>query len=168
MIHVCSLDVVAAEAERLRPRHLVSLVDPDFSMTCPECIDPEAHVRFAFHDIGMPVPGQVAPSEDDIARLLAFGERWNGGASVLIHCHAAISRSPAAAFILLCQANPGCEQEAAALLRRRAPHARPNGLMVDFADRLLGCGGRMIEALGAMPPPSAILCERLVSLPARL
>jgi predicted protein tyrosine phosphatase len=66
---------------------------------------------------------------------------------VLIHCYAGISRSTAAALTLCVQHNLGRERDAARLLRRRAPHAQPNRLMIGLADRMLGCQGRLTSAV---------------------
>jgi len=38
-------------------------------------------------------------------------------------------------------------------MRRRAPHASPNRLLVRHADEALARDGRMITALAAMGPP---------------
>lgn len=49
-----------------------------------------------------------------------------------------ISRSPAAAFILLCWCNLGREREAADLLRSNAPFADPNPRLIQAAAEALG------------------------------
>jgi len=168
VIYVCSLQALPFEAERIRPRHVVSLVDPDCQVESPGCVEPANHVRFFFHDIAEPAPGYVAPEERDIERLLRFGAAWQATAPILFHCHAGVSRSPAAAFILLCQTNDGREAAAAASLRRAGGHAWPNRRMVAIADRLLRRRGRMVEALRAMPPPDPTAPGALISLPARV
>ena len=38
-------------------------------------------------------------------------------------------------------------------MRRRAPHASPNTLLVRHADEALGRGGRMVTALSVMGQP---------------
>ena len=61
----------------------------------------------------------------------------------------------ASAFTVLCdRLEPGREIEIALAMRRRAPHAQPNALLVRHADEALGRGGRMVAALEAMGPPS--------------
>ena len=87
---------------------------------------------------------------------------------ILVHCHAGVSRSPAAAFILMCQRNDGREQEAATVLRKQARHAWPNRLMVEIADALLARNGRLVTALRSMPPAPEFYPTELVQLPARL
>ena len=63
------------------------------------------------------------------------------------------SRSASGALIFLAQSNPGHEVEVARTLRDAAPHCAPNRLMIEIADRLLGCDGRLVEGLKAMGEP---------------
>ena len=46
--------------------------------------------------------GDAPPGAQHIDGLLDFGRDWNAEAPMLIHCWAGISRSMAAAYILLC------------------------------------------------------------------
>ena len=61
--------------------------------------------------------------------------------------------------------NPGRELEAAGLLRRLAPHAKPNRRMIAFADEALGLGGRLADAVEAMGDPDFSTMGALVALP---
>ena len=168
MIRVCSLAALAVETERVRPAHVISLIDPEHEMSPPPGIDPARHLTLRFHDISAPLPGYVAPQADDIDRLLAFSQACGDGSATLIHCHAGVSRSPAAAFIVMCQHNEGREEQAAQVLRRHGRHVLPNIRMVELADTLLGRGGRLTEALRTMPPPAPTLFPQPISLPAKL
>lgn len=68
----------------------------------------------------------------------------------LIHCRAGISRSTAAAFVTACALNPLADEEAIAVaLRRVAPFARPNELLVRLGDSALAREGRMSAAIAA-------------------
>jgi predicted protein tyrosine phosphatase len=67
-----------------------------------------------------------------------------------VHCHAGVSRSTAAAAILLAQRNPGEEAAAFRHVARIRPGAWPNRRMVEIADRLLQRDGRLIDGLRAM------------------
>ena len=51
---------------------------------------------------------------------------------------------------MACEANAGIEPEIAAELRRRAPFATPNRLMVAIADDILSRSGRMVDAIAAI------------------
>ena len=60
----------------------------------------------------------------------------------------------ASAFTILCdRLGPGREIEIAGAMRRRAPHAQPNRLLISHADEALGRGGAMIAAVQGMGPP---------------
>ena len=79
---------------------------------------------------------------------------WRGGAAVallLVHCRAGVSRSTAAAALILMQANP--EWPASAALDAVAairPRAWPNLLILEFGDALLGRNGELATAAGAI------------------
>jgi predicted protein tyrosine phosphatase len=123
MIYVCSIDAMPRAVERHGPSHLVSLLDPEHMVPTPPGIAPGNHLRLGVHDISTPAQERAAPEPEHIERLLAFGAGWDRAAPLLVRCLAGVSRSTAAALILLCQRNPGREPEAARELRARAPHA---------------------------------------------
>src|SRR3977135_73789 len=82
---------------------------------------------------------------------------------------AGISRSTAAAYILLCDLHgPGQEHRIAQGLRFHAPHAQPNRLLIRHAALLLGRDGRMIGAVEKMGEASAVTEGEVVELPLAL
>lgn len=134
--------------------HLLSVLDTHHPL--PESLADFRDVDrelLRFDDIVAEFPGFTACSIGDVERLLAFGTRvHDAGAAarhVLIHCHAGISRSTAAAAVMMAQFNPGREIEAFLALLDMRPHAWPNTRIVEFADRLLGRKGAMLEGLVA-------------------
>ena len=150
---VTPLSQVADAVRRHRPSHVVTLLGPETPAPIPDGILAGQHLKLTLHDIDEPLPGQIAPCEDHVAELLAFARQWDGRDPMLVHCWAGISRSTAAAYIVLCSRNaPGSEDEIARALRHRAPCAQPNRLLVRHADMLLGREGRMIAAVAAMGP----------------
>lgn len=138
---------VADLVARRNPSHVISLESPA-QETAGTAF--ENHRRFSFNDIAEPRPGLITPSAGMIGELLDFGRGWDGTHPLLIHCWAGISRSCAAAFVLACDRNPGRERMIADELRRRAPFATPNRLMVRLADDLLVRDGRMVTAIEAI------------------
>jgi predicted protein tyrosine phosphatase len=68
---------------------------------------------------------------------------------VLVHCHAGISRSTAAAAIMMCQHAPGEEEAAFLKLLGMRKHGWPNTRMVEFADSLLQRDGALLRGLQA-------------------
>ena len=147
MLVVCPLHRLE-EVRRLRgPSHVISLASPTVE---PAAAPAPTHLSLLFHDITEARPGLIMPDAAAIRAILAFGRSWDGARPLLIHCWAGISRSCAAAYVLACDANDGSEQAIAAALRRRAPFATPNRLMVAIADDMLSRAGRMVDAIDAI------------------
>ena len=129
--------------------HILSLLDPGWPK--PEAFDmfgEHQRLDLRFHDIIEQLPGQQAPTEDDVAKLLAFGrELPKQEVHLLVHCHMGISRSSAAMTLLLAQARP--DQPAMAALAevvRIRPHAWPNLRLMEFGDTQLGRKGELVAA----------------------
>lgn len=127
--------------------HVLTLVSPDAE--APQVAAPRTLLRF--NDIAEARAGLVAPSPEQVATILALPERLARDATLLIHCHAGVSRSTAAAYVLACAARPaGQEQALAVHLRALCPEATPNALMVALADDRLGRGGAMARAIAGL------------------
>ncbi|MSP76620.1 MAG: protein-tyrosine-phosphatase [Rhodospirillaceae bacterium] len=109
------------------------------------------HELIRFDDIVAEYPGFEACTQHHIERLLKFGERVHANPSghVLVHCHAGVSRSTAAAAILMTQFTPGNEEAAFLKLLELRKHGWPNTRMVEFADRLLDRKGALLKGLQA-------------------
>jgi predicted protein tyrosine phosphatase len=136
------------------PSHLVSLLSPEYMIATPAGFPAAAHLKLGVNDIADPAAGPAPPARRHVDALLEFSRAWDGQHPFLIHCWAGISRSMASAFTILCdRLEPGCEIEIAQAMRRRAPHAQPNRLLVRHADEALGRGGAMLAAVEAMGPP---------------
>jgi predicted protein tyrosine phosphatase len=151
MILVTPLSAVPDAIAQYRPSRLVTLLSPQYMIETPDGIAPENHLRLALSDIAMPEPGQIVPGAEHVETLIAFARAWDASAPLLIHCWAGVSRSMAAAFIVLCdRAGPGAELSIARKIRARAAHANPNRLLVRLADRTLQRDGQMISAVESM------------------
>lgn len=161
LLRVCGLHELG-EHSADGPSHLVSILDPGTERS-PYLDDFACEVhRFDFHDVIDPDRSERPPTPADVAEILAIGERalpdpaagpgdGPGGGAVggclLVHCYMGISRSTAALGVMLAARHPGPEEEVFAILRRIRAQAWPNLLMVRYADRLLGRGGRLEAAL---------------------
>jgi predicted protein tyrosine phosphatase len=168
-ILITPLSAVEDSIRLHRPSHVVTLLSPEHMIETPEGFAPERHLRLGMNDIVDEAGGEAPPSEEHVRALLAFARDWPGDAPLLIHCWAGISRSTAAAFTVLCdRLGPGCEFEAARVLRARAPHADPNRLIVRLADQLLRREGRMIEAVDAIGRGALAVEGGFVELPLKL
>ena len=168
MIHVCGLAALPELTKDLMPTHMVSLLGDDPFPGTPGSVHPDGHLKIQMHDISEPRAGFIAPERAHLETLLEFAQRWQKAGPLVIHCYAGISRSTAAALMVLCCYNQGREKEAARLLRERAPHAYPNQRMIELADDLMGCDGRLTEAVDTMPAPDFLAPLRSVELPAHL
>lgn len=150
-VAICGLD----ELDRYCARgisHAVSLLDPDWPDPQPlHHVDGLVRRIFRFHDIIDEDGGMVAPALADVQALLHLGEALQDAPvrCLLVHCHAGVSRSTAAAAVLLAQFRPGCEDEAFREVGRVRPWSWPNSRMVEFADRLLGRRGLLVAAMRA-------------------
>ncbi len=149
-----------------RPSHLVSLLSPQHMIATPEGFAAERHLKLGVNDVADPSAGEHPPSRGHIDALLEFSRGWDARSPLMVHCWAGISRSMASAFTILCdRLGPGREIEIARAMRRRAPHAAPNALLVTHADAALGRGGAMIAALNSMGPARMVEEGVLTDLP---
>ncbi|WP_165187001.1 tyrosine phosphatase family protein [Caulobacter soli] len=146
---VCPLSQVETARALHRPSHLISLLSPSSPAEAwPGADTGETCLRLAFHDIAEVREGLTPPDAALVARLLDFAADWDAKRPMLIHCWAGVSRSTAAAFIIACQRAPRrAEQDIAQALRRAAPYATPNPLLVSLADAALDRHGRMSAAV---------------------
>lgn len=130
--------------------HVLSIIDTHEPR--PEALDEFFeidHELIRFDDIVAEYPGFEACTPAHIEKVLAFGERVHAapGSHVLIHCHAGVSRSQAAAAILMAQHAPGQEEAAFLRLLELRKHGWPNTRMVEFADQLLKRDGALRRGL---------------------
>lgn len=127
--------------------HVLTLIAPDAPMAR---IDRPATV-LRFNDIVEPRPGLSEPTALIIGQIIDLGRSLPSHATLLIHCYAGISRSPAAAYILACASGPAGQESAPAdFLRAASPGATPNALMIALADQILDRGGAMSRAIQAI------------------
>ena len=157
------LEAVTGLCEAHAPSHLVTwLSPPDAGPDLPAALAPPLRLHLASHDIIEPLEGYEAPTAAHLVRLLDFADGWQGDRPLLVHCWAGVSRSTAAAFTIACLKRPDIEElELARRLRRLAPSATPNPLIVRLADDQLGRAGRMSAAIAAIGRG----CEAMLGTP---
>jgi len=150
MTLICCPAAALAEICRERsPSHVLTLAPPGKPGPVPP--PATAHLHLAFNDIAEPRPGLVAPDEEDVHQILAWGRSWAGEGPLLVSCELGISRSTAALFAIACDRRPDlAEATIADRLRAAAPCATPNPLLVSLADRILGRQDRMIRAVAGI------------------
>ncbi|AKF87341.1 Predicted protein tyrosine phosphatase [Myxococcus fulvus] len=109
----------------------------------------ERRLRLLFHDVERDEGAFLAPSDEDVARLIQLAHELVGSTClVLVHCEAGISRSTASALTLFAVwLGPGYEEEAVARVFQLVPEAWPNETLVRLADTRLGREGRLVAAV---------------------
>jgi len=130
--------------------HVLSILDPEWPEPEPfAAFDSHHRECFYFDDVIAVRAGARAAERHDIERLLRFGETLTRDdvRHLLVHCHAGVSRSTAAAAILMAQHNPGRETEAFERIAEIRPRSWPNSLLVRMADDVLDRRGALTAAL---------------------
>jgi len=168
-IHVCPLRLLPATVATTGARHVITVINEQAIPPTPEGVATADHLRIGINDIAEPQDGLVHPGRQHIAEIIAFARRWNRQGPLVVHCLAGISRSTAAAFIALCDLNPGTPEAAiATAIRAQSATAMPNVLMVALADQALAREGRMIRALADLGQGTAAMEGIPFALPADL
>ncbi|HTV45227.1 MAG TPA: protein-tyrosine-phosphatase [Stellaceae bacterium] len=159
-VTICGLDELGGRAGDVT--HILSILDPGTAE--PEALrgfDLGRRLKLHFHDVIDPTPGWVAPEMWDVELLLAFGRDLDAfepaaGAGephphLLVHCHAGLSRSTAAAILILAQREPTQPvRDIVGRIIRLRPRAWPNLRIIEFGDRLLGRDGEIVAAVHAL------------------
>jgi predicted protein tyrosine phosphatase len=148
-ITVCGIDELPSHSDR-GVTHVLTLLDPGWpSPDALANLGAGQYLDLRFHDIIDPHPALVAPDEEHVDRLLAFGRGLTNisGGHLLVHCHMGISRSSAATFLLLAQARPDrAATQLLAEIARIRPHAWPNLRMIELGDAMMARDGELIAA----------------------
>jgi len=98
-------------------------------------------LRLEFEDINFnttPASGKIMPNEETIKRIVDFYEETKDEEDgYTVHCHAGISRSPAAGLILL-YLDTKSEERAFSRLLEIKDFCFPNKIMIDIFDCIYG------------------------------
>jgi predicted protein tyrosine phosphatase len=165
MLIVSSLAGAPDAFAAYRPARVISLVSEDEAVPVFAGLPPDRHLKphVERESCAQSIDAAAHERAEEIIRFL---KETKGGGDILIHCNRGISRSMAAAFIVLCLEAPvGAERDVAKRLRRAAPFADPCPLLVSYADEILGREGRMIEAIEDLPPPSTVISAPTLRIP---
>ena len=154
-VTVCGIEELGGHAA-LGATHVLSILDPDYPV--PEAFGQygeHARLERRFHDIIDPTPGMVLPTAADVAAILNFGRMLamepHLPATLLVHCHAGISRSTASMALILAQARPDLPADSMlAIVHGIREKAWPNLRLIELGDRELGRDGRLIDAAFAL------------------
>ena len=151
-VTICGIDELGLHCEA-GVSHVLSILDPGWPE--PEAFgafDPHRRLELRFHDVIETEPGCVAPESPDVEQLLSFGRDLTEGKGthLLVHCHAGVSRSTAAATLIVAQARPDRPaEEALQTVLSRRPRAWPNLRILELGDALLERRGEIVGAARA-------------------
>lgn len=139
--------------------HLLSVVDPDDATSIPAMgVSRESRLILICDDVYSKAEARerqretgckcIAPTKSMVMKALTFARRLPEESILLVHCGYGVSRSPAIAYAILCQAYPELtERQVFRQLSKIRPQACPSRLIVAYADELLGRDGRMLRAV---------------------
>lgn len=141
---VCALSEVVERCARLRPARVVSLLDP--GVPFPELQGLSGRLCLSVLDVAKAgTPG--APTRETVESLLRFDALADEGALTLVHCHAGVSRSTAAALLLVARRSGAAALPAAVdWLWRSRDEVDPNVLLLALGDEVLGLPGSLARA----------------------
>ncbi|MEZ5894613.1 MAG: hypothetical protein R3C58_15880 [Parvularculaceae bacterium] len=159
LIVVSSKDAAEDAFAAHEPGFAISILDKDDA--------PPPHINALAGDRRLVLDTSCGPECGWCPDLVAFARRWAAtDDNILIHCHRGVARSMAVAYILMCVRENGvCEKSIAERLRKAAPHADPNLLLVSQADAMLDRDDRMVGAVLDMCPCCATVEAPVVILP---
>ena len=115
MIIVCSLNDLLNVCESIKPKYLISVIDPGYEPETPKTV--KNHLKLGFDDIIKISPDnhifrlntkeipQLPPNEFHIESIKKFTENWSVQEDIVIHCWCGVSRSMATATYLMCKKN---------------------------------------------------------------
>jgi len=149
-VSICGIDELSGYC-RAGASHVLSILDPDWPV--PDAFGAfgeHTRLELRFDDVIEDVPGRLAPNENHVTRLLAFGRELvvepRANAHLLVHCHAGVSRSTASVALILAQALPQAPaRDIFGELLRIRPQAWPNLRVVELGDALLARGGELVS-----------------------
>lgn len=147
-IVICGLQEIDGTLDE-RVTHVLSILDPGTPEPAKFAELPaEQLLRLKFHDIiETNIPAMDAPAVEHIEAILAFGAAaTRAHHRILIHCHMGISRSTAAAVMLLAS-HHGDADAAVAHVASIRPVAWPNLRMIELADTARAFDGRLVRAV---------------------
>jgi predicted protein tyrosine phosphatase len=147
-IVICGLHEIDNALDQ-RVTHVLSILDPGTSEPAKFAELPDDQLlRLRFHDvIEEDQPLTEAPASPHIEAILKFGAAAaRAHHRILIHCHMGISRSTAAAVMLLASHHGDADAAVARVVEIR-PVAWPNLRMIELADAARAFDGRLVRAV---------------------
>ena len=145
-IHICSLEV-ARESDLSIYDGVITIENTIIENPFRVQLECSTQLILRFDDISLPVDDYEEPREIHIYKSLQFADENKNG-SLLIHCHAGISRSSAIALAIISnKLGKGNEKEAVRILQKINLYCRPNKLLVQMTDKILERKEELLKAV---------------------
>ncbi len=171
MIVVCSLSDFNNVCDSIKPSHAISVIDPGFEPNTPRGVS--NHLKLGFDDIInisddgplYRVPGknshieQTLFSESNALSIVEFVNSWKQEKPIVIHCWCGISRSMATATYIMCFNEKKNIDRNIRYIRKIAPHANPNKLMLSFFEKILRTNDEITKGFDKYPYETSYDCE---------
>ena len=144
-IQICSLEAVR-EADVTAYDGVITIEDSSIQEPFRVTGAAPSQLVLKFDDISSPIDDFIMPQERHIRAGLEFARRWEQP-SLLIHCKAGMSRSPAMALAILADwLGEGYEEEAVRELIKVSRLCTPNKHMIELMDQVLDRSRNLEEA----------------------
>ena len=171
MIVVCSLSDFHNVCESVKPSHAISVIDPGFEPPTPAGVS--NHLKLGFDDIInisdqgplYRVPGknshikQTLFNKKNATAIVDFVKTWKLNKPIVIHCWCGVSRSMATATYVMCSFDISNIDKNVRYIRKIAPHANPNKLMLSFFEKTLDTGDKISSAFQKYSYSKTYDCE---------
>ena len=145
-IHICTLEV-ARECDLSIYDGIITIENTIIENPFRVQLEYPKQLILRFDDISFPVDDFEEAREIHIYKSLQFADENKNG-SLLIHCHAGISRSSAIALAIISnKLGKGNEKEAVKILQEINPYCRPNKLLVQMTDKILEREEELLKAV---------------------
>ena len=169
MIIVCSLNDLVNVCDSIKPKYLISVIDPGYEPETPKTV--QNHLKLGFDDIVKISPEnniyrlntaeipQLPPNQVHVNSIKKFTDEWNESDDIVIHCWCGVSRSMATATYLMCKKNLGNIDNNIRYIRSIAPHANPNRLLLKLFEESLNTNGQIAKSYEKYPYTKTYDCS---------
>tara|TARA_Y100001970_G_scaffold277293_1_gene381233 strand:+ start:4030 stop:4593 length:564 start_codon:yes stop_codon:yes gene_type:complete len=169
MIIVCSLNDLSDVCDSIKPKYLISVIDPGYEPETPKSV--QKHLKLGFDDIvkvssdnhifrnNIKEIPQLPPNYSHINSIAEFTNKWDTQEDIVIHCWCGVSRSMATATYLMCKKNLNNIENNIKYIRFIAPHANPNKLLIKLFEENLGTNGKIANSYEKYPYTKTYDCS---------
>lgn len=144
-ILVTSLDKVQGYVDAGWPSRIISVINEMMPNYGPH------HLHLVFDDVHTKTIQHINPLEEHLQQILEFTKDLNDEDTVLVHCKAGISRSPAVAIGILIQHGMSYE-DAYNHIGMMRPNMSPNKLITMYTDHHFKLDGKLVRLVSENEP----------------